>query len=356
MPLRSIWNAAFVLALLMPLFSIHAFAQSGSATLEGTVTDPTGSVVPNATVTITSEETGTERQVTSNQSGIYSAPDLPAASYKVSTSATGFGTREVEHIVLTVGAVRDVDVQLLVGGTETRVTVEASVNTVDTATSAVQGVVDGKQTRDLPLNGRDWTTLAALQPGVSSIATQFASTVTATTRLNRGLGNQVTIGGNRPQQNAYRLDGVIINDYANGSPGSVSGVTLGVYAVQEFSVITSNAPAAYGRSSGGVINSITRSGTNDFHGSFYDYLRNSVFDARNFFDPGPVPSFRRNQFGVALGGPILKDKTFFFLNYEGFRQSLGTTLIDVVPSLSARQGPVDPKVAPYLGLYNLPNS
>jgi hypothetical protein len=340
-----------------------ANAQSGAGTLQGTVSDPSGAVVPAALVIITSESTGIQRHLTSNSAGLYVAADLPAGVYQVVANSSGFAKEQVDHVELTVGAVRSLDIQLTLGNVENVVNVTTTTTNIDTATSTVQGIVSGQQTRDLPLNGRDFTALAALQPGVSAVLTQFAANATSTTRLSRGLGSQLTVGGNRPQLNSYRLDGVNINDYANGSPGSVSGALLGVDAVQEFSVIMSNAPAQYGRMAGGVVNSISRSGTNSLHGSVYDFIRNSVFDARNYIDPlSGVPPFRRNQFGGSVGGPIIKDKTFFFANYEGFRQSLGQSLTAIVLSPNARNGiltsgkvTVDPKVVPYLALYNLPN-
>lgn len=320
-------------------FSLWANAQSSTATLQGTVTDPKGAAVPNAHILITAQLTGVSRDVVTNGDGFYSAPNLSAANYRVTTIAAGFGKSVLNDVVLTVGVVRDLDISLAIASAETTVTIESSANQVNAVDTSVQGVVDGKQTRDLPLNGRDWTTLATLNSGVSQILTQYAGAATATTRLSRGLGAQLTIGGNRPQGNSYRLDGVNINDYANGGPGSVSGSTLGVDAVQEFTVVTSDAPAEYGRMSGGVVNSITRAGTNVFHGSVYDFLRNSVFDSRSYFDPlSGEPSFRRNQFGATIGGPIIKDKTFFFFNYEGFRQAQGVSLSSTVLSPNARTG------------------
>ena len=317
-----------------------AHAQSGNATLQGRVTDATGAAVPNANIHVTSELTGIARDVVANDDGLYSAPNLPASRYKVSATAPGYGTKVAPGVTLTVGEVHDLDISLSVAAADVTVTVETSSNQVNTVDTSVQGVIDGKQTRDLPLNGRDWTTLATLNTGVSQVLTQYAGAATATTRLSRGLGAQMTIGGNRPQQNSYRLDGININDYANGGPGSVSGATLGVDAVEEFSVITSDAPAQYGRMSGGVINSITRQGSSAFHGSAFDFLRNSVFDSRSYFDPvgGGEPSFRRNQLGGTIGGPIVKDKTFFFFNYEGYRQAQGVTLQSTVLSPSARSG------------------
>ena len=316
-----------------------AYAQSANGTLQGTITDTTGAVVAGATVHVEAVLTGVARDTSTNSDGFYSAPNLNAGGYKVTVSAKGFATYVQNDVILSVGAVRNLDVSLSVSASEVTVNVEASSNQVNSADTSIQGIVDGKQTRDLPLNGRDWTTLATLNTGVSQILTQYAGAATATTRLSRGLGAQMTIGGSRPQQNSYRLDGVNINDYANGGPGSVSGATLGVDAVQEFSVITSDAPAQYGRMSGGVVNSITRAGTNAFHGSAYDFVRNSVFDSRSWFDPlSGEPSFRRNQIGGTFGGPIVKDKTFFFFNYEGFRQAQGVSLSSTVLSPNARTG------------------
>jgi outer membrane receptor protein involved in Fe transport len=327
-------------AVLLVFAASSAIAQSSNATLQGTVMDATGALVPNAAVHVQAIATGVVRDTTTNSDGFYSATNLNAGSYKVTVSASGFATKVQNDVILSVGGVRSLDIGLTLSTSEVTVNVQASTNQVNAAETSIQGVVDGKQTRDLPLNGRDWTTLATLNSGVSQILTQFAGAATATTRLSRGLGAQLTIGGNRPQQNSYRLDGVNINDYANGGPGSVSGATLGVDAVQEFSVITSDAPAQYGRMSGGVINSITRQGTNAFHGSVYDFLRNSAFDSRSYFDPvgAGEPSFRRNQFGATFGGPIIKEKTFFFFNYEGFRQAQGASLQSTVLSPSARTG------------------
>jgi outer membrane receptor protein involved in Fe transport len=363
-----------VIVTTLVMFPTVSHSQSGGATLQGTVTDPAGAVVADAKIQILDELTGVSRDVISNSGGLYSAPNLSAGRYKVTISAAGFATKVETGVVLTVGAVRDLDIPLTVATSDTIITVNTSSNQVNSVDTSIQGVVDGRQTRDLPLNGRDWTTLATLNTGVSQVLTQFPGAATATTRLSRGLGAQLTIGGNRPQQNSYRLDGININDYANGGPGSVSGATLGVDAVQEFNVIASDAPAQYGRMSGGVINSITRQGTNQFHGSAYDFIRNSVFDSRSFFDPvGGEPSFRRNQFGGTIGGPIIPNKTFFFFNYEGFRQAQGVTIQSTVLSPNARKGlvtctsgptcknglqqlTIDPAVPPFLTLFPLPNA
>src|SRR5581483_1773440 len=173
--------------------------------------------------------------------------------------------------------------------------------------------------------------VATLEPGVATARTQTSG------EAQRGFGTQMTISGSRPRQNDSRLDGISVNDYANGPPGSALGVNLGVDAVQQFSVLSSNYPAEYGRSSGGIVSATTRSGSNAFHGDMYEFFRNSALDARNYFDRAKPP-FRRNQFGASLGGPIQKSRTFIFGDYEGLRQSLGITQIDTVPSLLARAG------------------
>ena len=192
------------IAITLGAFSAAARAQSGSATLQGAVTDPTGAVVPNARVHITAQSTGVSREVVSNSNGIYSAPDLSPGNYKIAISAPGFATKVQTDVLLTVGAVRDLDVTLEISATDITITVGTSNNQVNAADSSMQAVVDGKQTRDLPLNGRDWTTLATLNTGVSQILTQYPGAATATTRLSRGLGAQLTTLG-RTQSTTARL-------------------------------------------------------------------------------------------------------------------------------------------------------
>ncbi len=221
----------------------------------------------------------------------------------------------------------------------TEVQVVGEAPTVELSSSEISGEVNSATVRELPLNGRSWTDLATLQPGVSQINTQPSFTVGAD-RGNRGFGSQISISGSRPQQDNYRLDGVTMNGYSNAAPGSVTGEKLGVDAVQEFSVITTNQGAEYGRTSGGVVNAVTKSGTDQFHGTGYEFIRNSALDAKNFFDDpnSPIPPFRRNQFGASIGGPIRKNKTFFFADYEGVRQLQGHSILDIVPSNAARAG------------------
>jgi len=289
-------------------------------------------------VVITNVATGVTTNVTTNSDGFFTAANLLPGEYNVTISAKGYTTQERTGISLTVGAQQVFDLTLRVGSASTEVmVVTAEAPAVQLNSSDISAVVNATTVRELPLNGRSWTDLATLQPGVNRIQTQpdFAQ---GTDRGNRGFGQQLTISGARPQQNNYRLDGVSLNDYANGAPGSVLGGSLGVDAIQEFSVLTSNYSAEYGKTSGGVVNAITRSGTNQIHGSAYEFLRNSALDSKNYFDVGKIPPFKRNQFGGAIGGPIVKDHTFFFADYEGIRQSLGISTLTTVPSLSARNG------------------
>ncbi len=324
--------------ILVVLSSVPSSAQVTGATLSGTITDSSGGVVPDSRVVITNVATGVTTNVTTNSDGFFTAANLLPGEYNVTISAKGYTTQERTGISLTVGAQQVFDLTLRVGSASTEVmVVTAEAPAVQLNSSDISAVVNATTVRELPLNGRSWTDLATLQPGVNRIQTQpdFAQ---GTDRGNRGFGQQLTISGARPQQNNYRLDGVSLNDYANGAPGSVLGGSLGVDAIQEFSVLTSNYSAEYGKTSGGVVNAITRSGTNQIHGSAYEFLRNSALDSKNYFDVGKIPPFKRNQFGGAIGGPIVKDHTFFFADYEGIRQSLGISTLTTVPSLSARNG------------------
>src|SRR5213080_358764 len=321
------------------LFPAASRGQVAGGTISGTVTDSSGRVIGNVQITINNLATGVTRDVTTNDGGFYSAPNLLPGTYQAKFSAKGFKTEARSGIALTVGATEVLDLTMKVGTAVETIQVTGEAPAVQLATSDISAVVNATTVRELPLNGRSWTDLATLQPGVDAIHTQpdFAA---GTDRGNRGFGQQLTISGARPQQNNYRLDGVSLNDYANGAPGSVLGGNLGVDAIQEFSVLTSNYSAEYGKTSGGVVNAITRSGTNAFHGSAYEFLRNSALDARNFFEDPTAPKapFKRNQFGGAVGGPIIKNRTFFFADFEAIRQSKGIAVVDTVPSNAARAG------------------
>jgi hypothetical protein len=329
--------ACLLLAILFPVISM---AQVAGGTIFGSISDPSEKLIPQAQVSITNVATGISTVVVTNSDGFFTAPNLLPGEYDISVSAKGFNTEVRKGITLTVGVQQVFNLTLHVGSAaKTVIEVTVEVPAVQLASSDIGAVVTANTVRELPLNGRSWTDLAALQPGVDTIQTQ-PTFATGSDRGNRGFGQQLTISGARPQQNNYRLDGVSLNDYANGAPGSVLGGNLGVDAIREFSVLTSNYSAEYGKTSGGVVNATTRSGTNGFHGSVYEFLRNSALDARNFFeDPAqPKAAFKRNQFGGAVGGPIIKNRTFFFADYEGIRQSKGIANHNFVPSPAARAG------------------
>lgn len=329
----------YVCSFLALMLSISApiYAQVAGATLSGTVTDPSGLGVPGAEVAIKNTGTGIVVTVNANSEGFYSAPNLQPGIYEITTTANGFETNVHAGVTLTVGAQQVLNTAMQVGQVNQKVEVTGDAPSVELTSTAISGVVNSTTVVELPLNGRDWTLLATLVPSVNTIATQQPAGASAT-RGNRGFGNQITVSGTRPQNNNYRIDGVSVVDYAGGGPGSVAGFAIGVDAVAEFSVITSNYSAEYGRTTGGIINAITRSGTSQFHGDAYGFLRAARLDARGFFDAGPPPPFHRDQYGGAVGGPIIKGKTFFFVDYEAFRQGQGNTSVDRVPTAAARSG------------------
>src|ERR1700675_1646345 len=348
-----------LLLLLGSSLSLNVYGQVVGGAIQGTITDPAGAALPGVKVEIVNLSTQILTTLTSNADGFYTAPNLLPGEYSVTATRSGFATT-VTQVTLTVGAQRVANMAMRIGSFTEVVKVEAEAPDVELSTSEISAVVNATTIRELPLNGRDWTQLATLQPGITSIRTQPA--VGAGDRGQRGFGTQMTVNGGRPAQNNYRLDGTSINDYSNSAPGSVLGADLGSDAVAEFSVLSSTYPAEYGRSSGGVINAITRSGSNQFHGSVYEFLRNSALDAHNFFDTTRLP-FKRNQFGATAGGPIFKDHTFIFGNYEALRQSLGITQVNTVPTATARAGhlaggdvTVDQLVVPYLAIWPLPNT
>ena len=334
------------------LLGVPVDAQVAGGVLSGAVTNAE-LAMPNARVTIKNVSTGVERAA-NTAGGRYTFPNLAPGNYEMTVEATGFSTQARTNIVVTVGANLVINVAMEMG--DGKDVSRVALATENQASSGATGNVSASTVRDSPLNGRDWTQLAALQAGVTGIQSGGVQ------NAQRGFGAAISVSGARPDQNNYRLDGISINDYSNGAPGSVLGSNLGVDAVEQFSVLGSNYPAGYGRTSGGVINAVTRSGTNAFHGNFYEFLRNSALDARNFFDAS-IPPFKRNQFGGSVGGPLLKGRTFFFADYEGLRQSLGETRVDTVPSAAARRGQlssgvvqVNPVVARFLStFYPLPN-
>ena len=323
-----------------PVKSSLARPQVAGATLSGTVSDQSGAFVPKAEITVTNVATAITRTTTTSAAGFYSVPNLLPGAYQVKATVSGFAT-ELQNVTLTVGEEKVLDFALQVGQTSQTVVVTTEAPNVELASSSISAVINSTTVRELPLNGRSWTDLATLQPGVSSATQIQPDFAVGGDRGNRGFGNQISVAGDRPEQNNYRLDGISINDFNNAAPGSVLGGDMGVDAVQEFSVITSNVSAQYGKTSGGVINAITKSGTNQFHGSAYEFVRNDKFDAANFFENSnglPKASFRQNQFGVSAGAPIKKDKLFIFGDYEGLRYVKGLPVSISVPSNDARLG------------------
>jgi hypothetical protein len=362
-----VFGVAALVTLELSVACFTAHAQLAGATVSGRVLDESGAGVAGASVVIQNSATGDARTATTDSLGLYGAQSLQPGIYSVKVSAPGFATQVEQGVELTVGATREIDVSLKPGQVSEKVEVSASAADVEADTSVMSATVERKRIVDLPLNGRDWTQLATLQPGVISVRPQQPTTGNSN-RGVRGYGNQLASNGHGPYENTYRLDGINENDYSNGAPGNVIGANLGVDAIQEFSVVTTSYTAAYGRTSGSVINAVTRSGTNDVHGSVYVFDRDKIFDARNFFDGPTIPPFHRVQFGAAAGGPLKKNRTFLFANYEGIRQSQSQDFSSIVPSAAARSGQlhgadgtpvtvmVDPKIVPFLGLYPLPNA
>jgi hypothetical protein len=339
------------------MFSVPLHAQVAGASLNGTITDAQGGAVANAKVTARNGATGITNETTTNGSGSYNLVNLIPADYVVTVAATGFNTTTTK-VTLTVGAQQELSLSLKVGDTSTMVEVTGAAPIIETTNATLAGNIESAQIVELPLNGRDWASLATLEPGVVSVRPH--EQVTQPGGNLRGLGNQMTIDGNRPTQNVYRLNGVIVNDYSNAGPGNVLGASVGVDAIQEFSVLTANYSAEYGFTSGGVINAITKSGTNQFHGSAYEFIRNKAFDSNTYLTPDSKPAFVRNQFGGSGGWKILKDKAFIFGDYEGLRQSKGIPVTAKVLSATARQGILHDKAGNQLpalaGPCPLPNS
>src|SRR5579859_1311784 len=306
-------NLAIAFALML---SLVALGQTPGRNLSGVVKSSSGSAIPNAQISVKNLASGNTFSTRAGEDGSYKVASLSPGNYEVSTSAPGFATVRTAVVI---NADQDQVADLTLPSSQ------------QGTSSTVSGVVNSQSVRELPLNGRSASDLAALEPGVETARTQSSG------QGKYGFGTQMTMSGGRPRQNDARLNGISVNDYANGSPGSALGVNLGVDAVEQFTVLTSNYPAQVGRSSGGVVGASTRAGTNTFHGDVFEFLRNSALDARNFFDRAKPP-FRRNQFGASAGTPIWKDHTFIFGDYEGLRASTGITQVDTVPSASARAG------------------
>ena len=366
----------FFLLVLLALFSIPvrlASAQVTTATILGAVTDETGSVLPGTTVTVESMETGITRNAITDDAGRYRVSNLNVGTYKVTVGLAGFQTTVRSGVTLTIGKEAIVDVTLKVGEVTEQVTVAGEAPLVEVTSSSLGEIVDHKTVIELPLNGRDLTDLLTLQSGTANVTTASSGT-------SSGFSQQVSISGARPHDNAVLLDGTEVKSTDAGVPAGMSGSFLGAEAIQEFKVERNAYSAEFGGNAGGVINVVSKAGTNDFHGSVYEFLRNDNLDASNFREAPKLdasgkfvgklkPEFKRNQFGFSFGGPVIKNKTFFFGNYEGLRERLGVTSFLRTLTQQARQGslqdprtgqfrtvPVNPGVVPYLNLWPLPGA
>jgi Carboxypeptidase regulatory-like domain len=323
------------------------------ASVGGTVQDASGAPLPGATVVVKNIETGALRELVSDDAGRYSTPSVPVGRYEITASKPDFESQTRTGIDLVVGEHATIDFQLPVGGVEQTVTVEANVAPVELTTDPTSGLIGERQVKDLPLNGRSFDGLIALNPSVVNYTSGRSGGVGTS---NSSLGNMFAVSGRRPQENLFLLNGIEYTGASviNITPGGASGQLLGVDAVREFNVVTDTYGAEYGKRPGGQVSIVTASGTNEMHGSVYEFLRNSVLDARNFFDQGNIPQFQRNVFGAALGGPLKKNKLFLFGNYEGYRQHLGVSDVTLVPDGASRASAV-PSVAPLLALWPVPD-
>jgi hypothetical protein len=326
------WLAPLVCALLLPA---PLAAQTYRGTIRGSVSDSSGAVVPGATVTATSLGTGQSRTARAAEDGGYVIPELPAGEYEVAATATGFG-KLVERVVVSVGSDTRLDLEIKPGIEDEAVDVTPDEPVVNADRAVLSTVVTTREIAQLPLNGRDFTKLVPLAPGATVEPSGVAGS-------EKGFG-QFNINGNRDRSNNYTLDGTDNNDpFFNNSALNQVGITgapaslLPIDAIQEFN-LQSHFGAEYGRNSGSVVNVLTKSGTNQFHGTLFEYVRNDVFDARNFFntEPNPQTAFRNNNFGGSLGGPVVEGRTFFFLAYEGQRERVGSTFNLQLPTIAQR--------------------
>ena len=349
-----------IVALLVGL-GTAALAQSTTGSISGVAVDESDSVLPGVTIGVTNVDTGAARSLVTDETGRYRALSLAPGRYRVRAELSGFRTVETADIVVQIGRDIPVDLTLGVGQVSESVTVTGEAALVDLGAAVVGGVVTTTQIAELPLNGRSFMQLATLQPGVT------VSRSTGRDFTGGFGGTQISIAGARPEQTGYLLEGTNISDISDKAPSSVAGVLLGVDTVQEFSVQTHGYSAEFGRAAGGIISAVTKSGTNQFRGTVFEFLRDSSLDATGFFDDGEPPAFTRNQFGGTLGGPILRNTLFFFGSYEGLRERLGTTRFARLPNANAHRGflpdgrgglrfvGVHPTMQPYLSaLYPIP--
>ncbi|HKS73973.1 MAG TPA: TonB-dependent receptor, partial [Terriglobales bacterium] len=341
------------------LLATYLPAQTTEGGIVGTIHDEKGNTISGAKVTVVSPSTGLQRQTTTADNGIYRLMALPTGGYTITAEAPGFATSSNTGIEVGVDQVRTLDLVLRVGTEKQVIEVQAEAALTQTETNKLGEIIDNRKVEDLPLNGRDFAQLARLNPGVSSSGGGGGQ------QGGEGGVSGFSSNGQRSTSNNFLVDGVDNNDYFGGTAAQIPSID----SIQEFEVQTNTFSAEYGRNTGSVINLVTKSGTNALHGSAYEFFRNDVLDARNYFNDANFAksSLRLNQFGGTLGGPIIKNKTFYFLNYEGFRRRAGITRITNVPTLAERAGmftdqngnpitiAVDPTSAQLFNLFPQPN-
>ena len=322
-------------AVLLALASICAWSQTQVAAVFGVVSDGSGAVIPAAQVTMVNNATGLKRGSATDGAGQFHLSGLPIGTYTVRTEKQGFQAQIREGLVLTSASELTINISLAVGELPQQVTVRAGVAAIDNTTSTASGSVGERRLTELPIDGRDLFHAAILEPGVTPTANSAPSL------LSSGTVGQVSINGMRPSWTNVLIDGMDANDPVFGfSPAGASGLFLGLNEFAEVRVLTQTFDTEYGGNAGGVIEAITKSGGNRFHGSLFELHRDASLDAKNYFDLGgkPIPPFVRNQFGASIGGPLVHDRTFFFANYEGFREVHASTAIASVPDALAHHG------------------
>jgi hypothetical protein len=337
---------ARIILMFVLLAAITVSAQTFRGTILGTVTDPSGAVVAGAKVTVKNVGTGLERTTETSADGSYALPELPIGTYTVTVTLTGFQTSVTTGVAVDVAGERRVDAAMKTGQVSTKVEVSADqLPLVETTTNTLGGVLTAQTVENMPVNGRDYTKLIYMNPGVAGSPDEISD--------SPGSFGEFSMNGARGRSNNYLLDGTDMNDgYRNDPAINEAGVfgtpstILPIDAVAEVNVL-SNFQPEYGRSAGAIVNIVTKSGTNKIHGSAADYFRNDALDARNYFNPSGQPKapFHNNQYGASLGGPIVKDKTFFFVDYEGQQEPVGVVTVASVPTGTAADGSLSPNDA-----------
>ena len=326
--------SGFLAIVALPL----ANSQVERASLAGTVTDNSGAVVPGVAIRVTNEATNTSVNLETDAAGEYRAVNLTPGSYAIQAEKSGFQRYLTKGLVLQVAQEARLDVRLQLGGVEQTIEVSAAAALLQTEGSTVGQVIDTKPIETLPLNGRNIVQLAVLAPGVTGLSYAQTGTINSGIRPDelRPGGTTLLANGARDSSNQLLLDGIDNTEMIS----QTFVVRPPVEGVQEFKAITNNAGAEYGRAGGAVLVTSTKSGSNNFHGSAFEYLRNSALDAKNYFDRPdlPIPQYQLNQFGASLGGPIIRNNTFFFLDYEGYREKQGQTKVITVPTAAAKAG------------------